>query len=382
MKTDLLNALTSCLREAMPMYKTRFETFCVLVFGVLTSRTVNLTHIAALFPGDAEVSSNYRRLQRFFAEVSFDFDALARFIVRFMGIENMRWKVALDRTNWKFGRTHINILVLAIVHQGVAIPLLWTVLGRAGNSSTKCRTALLKRFFRIFGTDKIAELTGDREFVGEDWMGFLLDHNIPFILRLREDFIITWEGRQYTLYSLLRRLRKGRGSRILRNCILGKDPGPDSPCVDLACKRLASGELLILATNTAPEKALANYRNRWQIEDFSSGLSLALFEALFAACKTRGFNFEDTHLTRSIRIKKMIAVLAIAFCWSHRTGEKKNAEKPIPTKKHGRKAQSIFRYGFDKLRQLLSHAPAEAISQLCTFLKIPPPSIVLQGGSL
>jgi len=370
MKTDLLNALTSCLREAVPMYKTRLETFCVLVFGALTSRTVNLTHIAALFPGDAEVSSNYRRLQRFFAEVSFDFDALARFIVRFMGIEKGPWKLALDRTNWKFGRAHINILVLAIVHQGVAIPLLWTVLGRAGNSSTKRRTALLKRFFRIFGTDKIAELTGDREFVGEDWMRFLLDRDIPFILRLREDFIITWEGRQYTLHSLLRKLKKGRGRRILHNCILGKEPGPGSPCVDLACKRLASGELLILATNTAPENALANYRNRWQIE------------TLFAACKTRGFNFEDTHMTRSIRIKKLIAVLAIAFCWSHRTGEKKNARKPILTKKHGRKAQSIFRYGFDKLRQLLGNAPAEAISQLCAFLKLPPPSIVLQGGSL
>ncbi|WP_155161069.1 hypothetical protein [Sansalvadorimonas verongulae] len=32
-----------------------------------------------------------------------------------------------------------------------------------------------------------------------------------------------------------------------------------------------------------------------------------------------------------------------------------NAEKPIHTKKHGRKAKSLFRAGLDKLQQVLGH---------------------------
>ncbi len=88
------------------------------------------------------MNSNYRRLQRFFAEVRFDYDAIACFIVRFMGIESGPWMLALDRTNWKFGKKHINILMLAICHKGVAVPLMWMVLGQAGNSSTRHRAAL------------------------------------------------------------------------------------------------------------------------------------------------------------------------------------------------------------------------------------------------
>jgi len=181
-------------------------------------------------------------------------------------------------------------------------------------------------------------------------------------LCLREDFIVTIDRRSYTLWSLLRKLQKGRGRRLIYDCILGENPGSDSPRVHLACQRLKEGELLILATNSNAETASANDRKRWQIE------------TLFAACKTRGFNLEDTHITRSMRIKKRIAVLAIAFCWAHKTAEWKACEQPIKLKNHGCKAQSIFRYGLDKLRQLLGSTPHKAILLLCTFIKIPSPT--------
>jgi hypothetical protein len=48
----------------------------------------------------------------------------------------------------------------------------------------------------------------------------------------------------------------------------------------------------------------------------------------------------------------MIVLLTITLCWSMRTDEWL-AHKPIPIKKHGRKAKSIFRYGFDYLRTTL-----------------------------
>ena len=46
------------------------------------------------------------------------------------------WLLALDRTCWKVGRHDINILMLAIIHNGIAIPVMWDVLGRAGTSTT------------------------------------------------------------------------------------------------------------------------------------------------------------------------------------------------------------------------------------------------------
>ena len=35
------------------------------------------------------------------------------------------WILSLDRTTWTFGKTVINLLVLGVVYQGTAVPLLW-----------------------------------------------------------------------------------------------------------------------------------------------------------------------------------------------------------------------------------------------------------------
>ena len=102
-----------------------------------------------------------------------------------------------------------------------------------------------------------------------------------------------------------------------------------------------NGEYVILVTDKDPEQAMEDYKTRWEIE------------TLFGCLKTRGFDFEATHLTDTERIKKLVAVLAIAFCWCHITGEWAQTQKPIKIKKHARKAVSIFRYGLDVLREIL-----------------------------
>jgi len=44
------------------------------------------------------------------------------------------YRLAMDRTNWKFGLSNINMLVLAIVYQGVAFPILVQMMPKFGNS--------------------------------------------------------------------------------------------------------------------------------------------------------------------------------------------------------------------------------------------------------
>jgi gamma-glutamyltranspeptidase len=44
------------------------------VLGIISARTVNLTHIATERPGRAKVASTYRRLQRFFQQVRLAMD--------------------------------------------------------------------------------------------------------------------------------------------------------------------------------------------------------------------------------------------------------------------------------------------------------------------
>ena len=79
-------------------------------------------------------------------------------------------QLAIDRTSWQFGKTAINIFMLAVVHDGVAYPLMFSMLPKKGNSNTKERIALLQRYIRLFGANSIDCLLADREFVGEHWI--------------------------------------------------------------------------------------------------------------------------------------------------------------------------------------------------------------------
>ena len=52
--------------------------------------------------------------------------------------------------------------------------------------------------------------------------------------------------------------------------------------------------------------------------------------------------------------KKLIAVLAISFCWCYLTGEwQHNQKKAIKIKKHGRLSVSLFRYGLDYVQMAI-----------------------------
>ena len=115
MRDNPINALRETLRCGFAFRKSRLESLCVLVFGVFVARTVNLSHLACHFPGRARSSSNYRRLQRFFEQVDFDYDRLAEFLVAMMGLQAGPWRLTMDRTNWRLGRRDVNILMIGIV---------------------------------------------------------------------------------------------------------------------------------------------------------------------------------------------------------------------------------------------------------------------------
>src|SRR3982751_3875530 len=351
MRRDVTAALRLSLSGHLSLRKSRLESFCVLAVGVLLSRTVNLSHLACLFPTRATIASNDRRLQRFFAQVILDASQLARVIVRIVGRGSGPWLLALDRTCWKFGRHDINVLMLAIIRNGIAIPVMWDVLGRAGTSTTAHRSALLSRFCAVFGEAAIAGLIADREFIGTAWMLSLAERDIPFILRIKDTFHVRLaDGRQCQSGSLFRKIRVGGRRYIREDGRLGSRDSLLGPPLKLAATRWVSGDLLVVATNTDAKVALAQYRRRWEIE------------TLFAATKTRGFNFEDTHLVHPDRIGKLLAVLAVAFAFAPATGEWQAKHRPIIIKTHNRRAQSIFRVGFDLLRNILLTAPNEAIS--------------------
>lgn len=328
--------LANILKQNLNWNKARADFLANITIALIKVRTVCLTEIATAFSGKAKKESKYKRLQRFFRSFPMDFEAIARIVVRMLPLSKGLWTLSTDRTNWKLGKTNINILFLGICYMGVCFPILWVSLDKKGNSNTQERISIIDRFIRIFGKEKIGCLTGDREFIGIQWFKYLLDESIHFCIRVKENFqVISSKGNQVDIKILFRNLKPGQ-VRILRNrrLICGV-------IVFIIGQKLPTDEYLILVTDSNPESAMDTYKLRWEIE------------TLFACLKSRGFDFEATHITDLERINKLIAVLAITFCWCHITGEWLHQQKPIITKKHGRPAVSIFRYGLDWIREIV-----------------------------
>ena len=178
--------LEKSLKESLGWHQARICLMSHFIIGLIRVRTVNLTDIAVSFSGNSESSSNYRRLQRFLSGFELNFSSIARLVVSMVPLEE-KWVLSLDRTNWKFGVLNINILVLAVAYNGVAIPLFWSFLNKRGNSNTSERKELLSRFIECFDKERVACLTADREFIGHEWVSYLKEEGISFRIRIRNN---------------------------------------------------------------------------------------------------------------------------------------------------------------------------------------------------
>jgi len=350
-----INELAAILNGYFSWNKSRMECFATMLIALIKVRTVNLTEIACGFSSFAKQESRYTRIKRFFREFKIDFSIVATWVVHCFCLSGQPLYLSMDRTNWRWGKKDINILMLSIVYKGIAIPLFWTLLAKRGNSDTAERIEIVQRFIIQFGQSMIAGLLADREFVGDSWFAWLLTEKIPFCIRIKNNVITTnTRGLEVNIDALFYDLKPGE-QRILQGLRkLWKQK------VYLSALRLSDGELLIVATDHLMDAPIQHYALRWEIE------------TLFSCLKGRGFNFEDTHMTQLERIEKLLVLLTIAFCWAHKTGEWRHTQRAIKFKKHGRKVVSFFRYGLDLLRdvalngcQYIRYSLSDILNFLC-----------------
>ena len=360
MQSIFSNALSEAVAKHIDLSVTRRETLSWLALLIMQHGTICLWRLAAYVASMAQTDSVRRRFYRFFQFVRLDSTLAARVVVDLLGLGGKPWLLAMDRTNWDFGKTTINILMISVTWNGIGIPLLWMLLPTAGNSHTAERTELLDRLRAAFPDMKIATLMGDREFIGDAWMAYLQRAKIPFILRLRENQYVLREGyAPLPLSVIARHLKVGEKMIVKGWCRLGRDNETSSAPVRLVMMRLAAGELLALACSGRPHHALARYRQRWTIE------------TMFGNLKTKGFALEATHLTDPDKLCTLLALLAFAVALTVKTGVAMARLHAIPIKKHGRFACSLFALGLHTLRKICVAASHDQIIAFLALLLSP-----------
>jgi len=334
----------------------RLKLISMFVLALCKVQTVGFDKLASAFDSEALAASSLRRIQRFVALYILDSDLIAKLIFGLLPNKE-GLKLSIDRTNWKFGQTNINIFMLGVTYKGVAFPLLFKMLDKRGNSNCKERIDLVNRFIRLFGTNCIDCLMADREFVGDDWIKFLNDNNIRYYIRIRNNFkiFLPHKNKEIKVSWLFNSLKTGEFLHYRRIIRMGTQLCYISGC-KVNCKDNRTGFLIIVSFNK-PEQAQINYKDRWQIE------------TCFRAMKTSGFDIEKTHLQNIERIEKLILIVMIAFVWCYKTGIfiHENIKK-IEIKKHGRKAKSIFKCGLSYIANVLLNAKNQSPIDVISFL--------------
>lgn len=333
----------------------RLKLISHFVIALCKVQTVTFEKLANAFDTQSGSSSSLRRIQRFIASYSLDSDLIARLVFNLLPAQD-KLILSIDRTNWKFGQTDINIFMLGVVYKGVAFPLLFSMLDKRGNSNAAERINLINRFIHLFGREIIDSVVADREFVGKDWLAFLNRNEIRYYIRIRNNFkvFLPHKNKEIKASHLFNRFKANKFeyyNKIVR--INGQ------LCYLSGCKlntKNSKQDFLIIVSFNKPENAQQDYKKRWQIE------------MCFKAMKSSGFDIEKTHLQDIERIEKLILLVIIAFVWCYKIGIYLHQTKPITIKKHGRKAKSIFKHGLNFLAGVLLNNENQDDTDIFCFL--------------
>ena len=185
--------LETLLGTITPYFPKRNETCLknglILCLCILDLETVCLNrfkkHVGKL-TGKSDVSahSHYKRLIRIFDNYAFSsfWLELLKYASHLCRLKSDY--LLLDGTGWKHGQRWYHYLTWCVVCRGAAIPIYWIDLAKHGTSNFKERRALLKKAMKPFNL-KDKPLLADYEYIGTEWVKFLTDHEIDFVIRLR-----------------------------------------------------------------------------------------------------------------------------------------------------------------------------------------------------
>ncbi len=316
-------------------HKKRQEFLCELLGGIIKSRSVIFSEIADKIDKPIKISSIERRTQDFFAKVRFDYTQLAVFLLSFLPQRTL--VLSIDRTEWDFGKTQVNILCAVVSVGKMAVPIYFEMLdNKSGNSNAADRITLFKSLIATIGKPRIQPrprwmLVMDREFIGQTWLSWLKREKIPFCVRVpKHHSILLASGERLWAEEVV---RSGSQFYYQQNAIV------DGVAINLSLSYGRDGQLLYLIGTTLPQTLQAWYKRRWSIEVF------------FQALKQRGFNLEGSSLRCIIKYRKLFALVSMAYtiCWA--TGIEAGKVNPVRVKKHGYPQYSVFRRGLNLMRE-------------------------------
>ena len=188
-----METLRELFKPHLKLPNARLTCFLMLVLAVIGQRTVSLVWPARHPHCAAKAESVYRRFQRFFAVCVLPARTVGALVLALAPKPANGRVLAMDRTNWQFGKPHINLLEVTVILNGVGLPIAWRMLPKRtkrGNSRRFHRVSLMEEVLAILPAMQIRALTMDREFIAGGWLAWLRLMEVPYVVRAKANTLV------------------------------------------------------------------------------------------------------------------------------------------------------------------------------------------------
>ena len=272
-------------------------------------------------------------------------------------------ELVLDGTSWSCRNSKVHLMTLALVIDGVAVPIASIDLAQKGHSSQAERAELLRRASKDYDL-KGMTLLADREYIGSDWFATLAEQGIKFVIRLKagiyHDAVNGAKGKNWQQlgHKLHRCKKKEYVSKSIElygqtfYYLIVRNPKAHLPEEDEFVFLLTS----LKRVGRAPQL----YRIRWQIE------------VTFGHLKQNGFDLEAMRVEGTPKRELLFQLVSLAYIWMSAEGLRFYRKKPSSrqTKWDGKRGvntlvHSAFRQGMGWVMTKLAK-PAAVMRQIAS----------------
>ena len=282
------------------------ETLVMMVAGLLLSRNVQLCWIALWLPFVVQQTSLVRRFEAWLANPKVNIRALFKPFVIAMEtcLGSQEAYLVMDCT--KAGRKCRTLMIGLVYHQTV-LPLCWkTVKGKKGHLKGEHHKALLAEAYDLLGRYRRVVVLGDAEFSNETLISWFRDkRRWFFVFRFQESYLVNCSGdpRWLSAQEWRQEAQISQGGLRHFEGITFTDTHQLTDLTMTIQWEQSEPKPLYLVSNLAScECPHWLYEMRFWIE------------TLFANFKSRGFQLDQTHLTKPEQIDQLLLVVAIATC--------------------------------------------------------------------
>lgn len=323
--TDL-DTFVAFLKERLPHHRIdALRRVAGVIFGIVQAETTRHRKIAIHLRSTATLDSRTKTVARTFHDAGLSEQDVLNILLPLLPDGKLIF--VMDRTNWKHGQAHINILALGVVLGNVVIPLVHEMLLHGGNSRSDLRIVLVGRLLGSIPAKRWRVLIADREFVGEAWFEFLRRKQIKRCIRVKE----TTRMDELLLRDQFQNLRPGEVRGLMEKAWV------HGSFMQVVATLSPQGERVIVASDLLLWEVLQTYRMRWG--------TLCTFSGM----KSRGLGLEDTHMTAPDRVSRLFLLLSLAYAWMVRIGAWRADGDSIAVRAYGRRAMSLAQYGWELL---------------------------------